>query len=56
MLVFEPATEVAERVQAALKTWGEQAFAALFHSGRGRDLYRDAFRHGLEPHSQNFQQ
>lgn len=30
---FVPSTEVAERVQKALKAWGEQAFTALFHKG-----------------------
>lgn len=45
---FPPRTEVAERVQAALKAWGELAFAALFHSGLGRDFYHDAYRSGLE--------
>lgn len=45
---FAPQTEVAERVQAALRAWGEQAFVALFHSGRGRDFYHDAYRSGLE--------
>jgi CHAT domain-containing protein len=43
-----PRTEVAERVQASLKTWGEGAFEALFRSGRGRDFYHDAYRAGLE--------
>jgi hypothetical protein len=45
---FAPQTEVAERVQEALRAWGEQAFVALFHSGRGRDFYHDAYRNGLE--------
>lgn len=35
-------------VQAALRGWGEQAFAALFGSGTGRDFYSDCFRRGLE--------
>jgi hypothetical protein len=45
---FPPRTEVAERVQASLKTSGEGAFEALFRSGRGRDFYHDAYRAGLE--------
>jgi hypothetical protein len=45
---FPPRTVVAERVQASLKAWGEEAFKALFHSGRGRDFYHDAYRAGLE--------
>ena len=45
---FPPRTEVAERVQASLKAWGEGAFEALFRSGRGRDFYNDAYRAGLE--------
>src|SRR5919204_4167969 len=45
---FAPRTEVAERVQASLRTWGEQAFGALFYSGRGRDFYHEAYRAGLE--------
>ncbi|MDQ2694462.1 MAG: CHAT domain-containing protein, partial [Pseudomonadota bacterium] len=45
---FAPQTERAERVQAALRSWGEAAFAALFGSGRGRDFYHDAYRAGLE--------
>jgi hypothetical protein len=45
---FPPRTEVAERVQDALHKWGEQNFGALFHSGRGRDFYHDAYRAGLE--------
>jgi tetratricopeptide (TPR) repeat protein len=45
---FPPRTEVAERVQTALKTWGEAAFQALFHSGQERDFYQDAYRSGLE--------
>jgi len=45
---FPPRTEVAERVQTSLKSWGEGAFAALFGSWRGRDFYHDAYRAGLE--------
>jgi len=45
---FPPRTEVAERVQASLKAWGEGAFEALFRSGRGRDFYHDAYHAGLE--------
>ena len=45
---FEPLTERAERVQAALRGWGEQTFTALFGAGRGRDFYKDAYREGLE--------
>ena len=45
---FSPHTEVAERIQAALNEWGQQAFTALFDRGRGRDMYRDALRDGLD--------
>lgn len=45
---FPPDTDKAQRLEDALKSWGEQAFNALFSSGRGRDFYRDAFQKGLE--------
>lgn len=45
---FPPKTDQAERVQAALRGWGEQAFTALFGAGSGRDFYHDAYRDGLE--------
>src|SRR5947207_3064413 len=37
---FSPETEHADRVQAALRSWGEQAFTALF-AGRGAQRYFD---------------
>ncbi|MGB5064724.1 MAG: CHAT domain-containing protein, partial [Candidatus Competibacter sp.] len=45
---FPPVTDRAERVQEALRGWGEQAFTALFGAGSGRDFYHDAYRDGLE--------
>ena len=45
---FPPVTDRAEHVQDALRGWGEQAFAALFGAGPGRDFYHDAERAGLE--------
>ena len=45
---FPPFTDRAERVQTALRGWGEQAFTALFGAGQGRDFYHDAYREGLE--------
>jgi len=41
-----PNTEIAERVQAALETWGKTCFKQLFN-GRARDWYQDAYRDGL---------
>jgi len=37
----------AERVQAALQSWGESSFKALFQDD-ARDWFQDARRHGLE--------
>src|SRR5689334_16405147 len=45
---FSPETERAERVQLALRRWGEQAFNALFGDRRGGDLFRDATAEGYE--------
>jgi tetratricopeptide (TPR) repeat protein len=42
---FEPR---AERVLAALRAWGTEAFEALFGEGQARDFYRDATRDGHE--------
>ncbi|TDR46724.1 Tfp pilus assembly protein PilF [Tahibacter aquaticus] len=36
----------AERVQSALRGWGERAFDALLGHGRARDFYNDATRDG----------
>jgi tetratricopeptide (TPR) repeat protein len=38
----------AERVLAALRKWGTDAFEALFGEGQARDFYRDATRDGHE--------
>ena len=43
---FGPNVARAERVLAALRAWGEEAFAALFGAGQARDFYRDATRDG----------
>ena len=40
---FEPNTDIAERVQQALQSWGEETFTRLF-SGRARDWYQEARR------------
>ena len=45
---FPPQTDVADRVLAALKGWGTQAFTALFGSGLGGQFFHDAVRDGLE--------
>ena len=45
---FSPQTDIADRVQAALKGWGTQAFTALFGSGLGGQFFHDAVRDGLE--------
>jgi hypothetical protein len=36
----------AERVLAALRTWGQRSFETLFGQGQARDFYRDATRDG----------
>src|SRR5206468_1602677 len=43
---FHPETEHAERVLAALRLWGEQAFGALFGDADGGALLADARRDG----------
>jgi len=45
---FDPWTERATRVEAAVHAWGRAAFEALFGGGRARDFYRDAVRDGPE--------
>ena len=42
---FAPNTDVAQRVQDALKGWGEDCFSKLF-SSRARDWYQDVRRSG----------
>ncbi|QDV35081.1 tetratricopeptide repeat protein [Tautonia plasticadhaerens] len=45
---FPPQTDVADRVRAALKGWGETAFTALFGAGQGNTFFHDATRDGLD--------
>jgi tetratricopeptide (TPR) repeat protein len=45
---YGPNVQRAQRVQRALRTWGERAFASLFGQGVGRALYFDAARNGLD--------
>jgi tetratricopeptide (TPR) repeat protein len=45
---FPPETEHAERVQQALRNWGEQAFTALFGDAKGGSLFEGAIRDGQE--------
>lgn len=45
---FSPETEHAERVQAALRAWGEQAFDALFDSRDGGALFASATAGGYD--------
>jgi tetratricopeptide (TPR) repeat protein len=41
---FPPRTERAERIRAALRAWGRQAFAALFSRPKARAFYTEALR------------
>ncbi len=43
---FGPNRERADRVLAALQSWGSEAFRVLFGEGQARDFYRDATRDG----------
>ena len=45
---FPPSTNRAERVQAALQSWGQQAFEALFDSGKGVKWYYEATKNSLD--------
>ena len=45
---FSPETEHAERVQAALRAWGKQAFDALFDNRDGGVLFENATAAGYE--------
>ncbi len=45
---FSPETEHAERVQSALRAWGEQAFTALFGDAKGGRMFADATKDGLD--------
>ena len=45
---FSPEIEHAERVQKALRGWGETAFKALFENPEGSDIFRDARKDGYE--------
>jgi hypothetical protein len=45
---FPPETEHADRVQAALRDWGEKAFQALFGDAIAGVWYHDAIRQGAE--------
>jgi hypothetical protein len=45
---FPPNTDVADRVKAALKGWGEQTFRSLFGAGLGSQFFHDAVRGGLD--------
>jgi len=45
---FSPETEHAERVQEALRSWGEQAFTALFGDNKAGGWYNDAIKNGME--------
>ena len=44
---FPPQTDIAARVKAALKGWGEQAFTALFGAGLGGQFFYEAAQGGL---------
>ena len=45
---FPPETEHADRVQAALRDWGEKAFQALFGDAIAGGWYNDAIRRGAD--------
>src|SRR5262245_54572007 len=45
---FSPETEHAERVLAALRSWGEKAFNALFNTRDGGGMFDAATREGYD--------